>query len=234
MLLSFAVLLICASVSFAQTRIHNLPYTITSSDSYDIDTDLTSTGNGIIVQADNVTIDLKGHTIKGSGSGIGVNVGSSNAVEIRNGTITYFATGISTGEGTASTKVSDMRVIGNTGTAVIVDLGSIVENTLISGNGGSGINALGALIRNNSIYNNDGDGIYAQQSVILNNMVDSSGGYGIRTNYSTVKNNYVQSSSSGGFFLQGYSLVDGNTAFSNSSYNMSSCSTCSFGTNVAP
>src|SRR5262245_19228596 len=50
--------------------------------------------NFMTVEAENVTIDLGGHTVKGSGNGRGVEAFHRLGLKIRNGTITGFAWGI--------------------------------------------------------------------------------------------------------------------------------------------
>ena len=73
--------------------------------SFTVANDLTCTGDGLIVAADNVTVDLGGHTLTGPGMGpqtwplpqldsVGVRAGSHTGVTIRNGKTTAFSTGI--------------------------------------------------------------------------------------------------------------------------------------------
>src|SRR6266540_2953750 len=67
--------------------------------------DMTCTTDGFVINADNVTLDLGGHTITGPGMGpqtwpapqldtVGVRTGGHTNVTIRNGTISQFSTGI--------------------------------------------------------------------------------------------------------------------------------------------
>jgi hypothetical protein len=61
--------------------------------------DLQCRGDGLLVGADDLTIDLNGHRISGSGSGTAIRTdtpaGPFGSVRVRNGTIRDFATGIS-------------------------------------------------------------------------------------------------------------------------------------------
>ena len=95
------------------TRINTLPYTISAPGYYYLGGNLTYTGgDGITVNADNITLDLMGFTLTGpnvssSASAIYIGVGREN-VEVRNGTLTGWNCGI--GEGSPLCKAS--RVIG--------------------------------------------------------------------------------------------------------------------------
>src|SRR4030095_6743783 len=59
-----------------------------------LDFDLSCPGDGLFVDADGVTINLNGHTIAGSGVGVGITVRVRHDVVIQGGTITDFVTGI--------------------------------------------------------------------------------------------------------------------------------------------
>ena len=61
-----------------------------------LDYDLACPGNGFIVGADGITIDLNGHTISGSGTGAGVNVTGRTNISIVGGTIRNFLAGVLT------------------------------------------------------------------------------------------------------------------------------------------
>jgi parallel beta-helix repeat protein len=75
------------------------------SESFTLANDLTCAGDGMVIVADNVTVDLGGHTLTGPGMGpqtwplpqldsVGVRVGGHTGVTIRNGKTTAFSTGI--------------------------------------------------------------------------------------------------------------------------------------------
>jgi hypothetical protein len=55
--------------------------------------DLNCPGDGLVVGADDVTLDLGGHTITGTGTGVGLTVANQSNVTVRNGTIADFQTG---------------------------------------------------------------------------------------------------------------------------------------------
>jgi parallel beta-helix repeat protein len=59
-----------------------------------LDSDLSCPGDGLFVGADGIKINLNGHTITGSGVGVGITVRARHDVVIQGGTITDFVTGI--------------------------------------------------------------------------------------------------------------------------------------------
>jgi len=59
-----------------------------------LDQDLACAGNGLVVGADNITIDLNGHTIAGPGTAIGIRIALRTGVTVRGGTVRHFETGI--------------------------------------------------------------------------------------------------------------------------------------------
>jgi parallel beta-helix repeat protein len=77
-----------------------------------LDQDLTCLGAGLIVGADSIKIDLNGHSIAGTGSGVGIAVTGRTDISIAGGTIRNFAVAV--------------RV--NTSTDVVIKHNEIVEN----------------------------------------------------------------------------------------------------------
>jgi len=75
-----------------QVRAQESPIEVWSD--YTLDRDITFVGDGFIVKADNVTLDLNGHTITEGGEGIGVNLTEVNGVTVKNGEISNFSFGI--------------------------------------------------------------------------------------------------------------------------------------------
>ena len=75
------------------------------SESFTLANDMTCQGDGMVIVADNVTVDLGGHTLTGPGMGpqtwplpqldsVGVRVGGHTGVTVRNGKTQMFSTGI--------------------------------------------------------------------------------------------------------------------------------------------
>src|SRR5207248_9596039 len=84
------------------------------SESFTLANDLTCEKDGMVIVADNVTVDLGGHTLAGPGMGpqtwplpqlhsVGVRVAGRSGVTIRNGKTVAFSTGIYFVDTTAST-----------------------------------------------------------------------------------------------------------------------------------
>lgn len=75
--------------------ISSIGYNITAPGSYYVTTNLTGITNGIVIAADNVTLDLGGFTLTGSGLYTGiVLLGTHTNIVIRDGTVTKFGAGI--------------------------------------------------------------------------------------------------------------------------------------------
>src|ERR671936_827812 len=84
------------------------------SESFRLTNDMRCQGDGMVIVADNVTVDLGGHTLTGPGMGpqtwplpqldsVGVRVSGRSGVTIRNGKTAAFSTGIYLVDTTAST-----------------------------------------------------------------------------------------------------------------------------------
>ncbi|MGB9716466.1 MAG: right-handed parallel beta-helix repeat-containing protein [Thermodesulfovibrionales bacterium] len=205
----------------AATEITSLPYTINSSGSYYITKDLSSTNHGIIVNKNHVTIDLMGHSIKGSSSGgyHGIYINGRTNVEIKNGTIRNFGlNGIYEESNSGNShRIINVRVIGNKGSGIYLNgynnlvqsctvsynyehgiaiyLSSTITGNTVNSNGFSGINTyIGCTIMGNIVNANNSFGIYNYGgSTIISNTVCGNGwdGIFIEEGGSTVKNNTV-------------------------------------------
>ena len=223
------VLLIALASSIASleaaTLINSLPYTINSQGSYYINKNLSSTGNGILVKRNNVTIDLRGYTIRGPGTGVnygiymqGAGAGLTN-VEIKNGTVRNFGhSGIR--ESYASGKnhrVINVRAISN-GVYGIGLNGSnhLIEGCTVSHNGNVGIynGGYGSTITGNTSYHNKGAGIHAGDGC-------------------TVTGNTAYDNENGGITAFDGSTVSGNTAYSNGGDGIKTDSGCTVKNNTA-
>lgn len=78
----------------------------------ELDHDLSCAGNGLIVGANGIKLDLNGHTITGSGVGFGISVIGRTGVSIVRGTVRNFVAGVRVMNSTAIV-VKDNQFIGN-------------------------------------------------------------------------------------------------------------------------
>ncbi|MBU4446981.1 MAG: hypothetical protein KKD99_00240, partial [Proteobacteria bacterium] len=105
------------------TKINSLPYTINTPGFYYFGGNLTynGSGNAITVNVDNVTIDLMGFSLTYNGSSStpdGIHMHERSNVEIRNGTISGFFTGINEDSANGTNhRVINIRADSNTRTA---------------------------------------------------------------------------------------------------------------------
>jgi parallel beta-helix repeat protein len=195
--------------------IPSLPYTIENSGSYYITGDLTSTGDGIIVNADNVTINLMGYSIIGPGkeSNTGILMNHSFNIEVRNGTVQNFGRyGIYEADENSGSlyRIIEVRVIGNGlsgmafyGSGGIAAPGNLIKNCTAANNGFFGIRSgPGSVVEGNVAYNNQSDGIVAEEGC-------------------NVINNASYSNNGSGFQIEGSCTVIGNTANLNNFHGMS-------------
>ena len=152
--------------------------------------DLSCAGDGLMIGASDVTLDLAGHTISGAGTGIGVWSFSSYVVTIENGTIRNFGSGIVLFDGgqRGTATISNMSITGNSGDGI--DLGGdswldAVTGNTVSHNQGDGIHARyandGTTFQGNHVFSNGGVGLHVDQasSTFIDNDVRRNGDDGI-------------------------------------------------------
>jgi parallel beta-helix repeat protein len=109
---------------------------------------------GLVVGAPNITIDLGGHRIEGSGTGAGVdNSAGHDGVTIRNGIVSDFPTGIHL-EGASGNRLESLLVRGNElGVRLVGSTGNTIRG-VSARDGGEGIR-LEDLSNDNSLAAND-------------------------------------------------------------------------------
>ncbi len=128
-----------------------VPFTITEPGSYYLTANLTAAGSGVIIEADNVTLDLMGFTLTGSGGGASHGVlinGSTNIpihnVVVRNGILRNFGNGV---RAAYSHNCRFERLIAADNTLAGINLhaykgncnGNVIADCSISGNGTYGV-----------------------------------------------------------------------------------------------
>ena len=212
------------------TRITSLPYTINNAGFYYLARDLTAGAEGIIVNVNDVTIDLMGFGLAGSGvaPGLhGINVSSYSNVEIRNGTVRNFTgDGIHSVAGMSKNRIINMR-IANNGASGINFQGQkhLIQNCTISDNGINGIHIFlgrGCKISDNVVCDNGANGIACTGygNSLINNVVANNGDYGFNLSYLIDTAVY---------------LIVGNTAYNNGGGSLNGIPPAArFGVNAGP
>ena len=141
-----------------------------------LDSDLVNCpGDGMVVGASNVTLNLNGHTVSGQGSGTGILVGDPNhnpdvspcasgGAIVVNGTVEGFGHGVAYWYADGQADVSHM-VLRRNGTGLIDERGCAdlrAERNTVTDNSGDGVDTafIGFDIRSNTITDNGGEGFY--------------------------------------------------------------------------
>jgi CSLREA domain-containing protein len=189
-------------------------------------------GNGLVVGASNITIDLNGRTLDGINLGVGVlNNGFDNVV-ITNGFIQEFDFAVQLNPGTAGNVVSALRTLSNQDGGIQLSnadqagVGNTIQGNTVDGSF-YGIALLdgtsGALVRNNTVLNVPEHGIYLLSSGgnrVEANSVSFSGGAGVGlegADGNSVIGNQLSDNSEGGVMVGGdllpanNNLIEGNT-----------------------
>jgi parallel beta-helix repeat protein len=177
-----------------------------------LDHDLTCAGNGLIMGADGITIDLKGHTISGSGTGVGISVIGRTGVSIVGGTVQRFTTGVLIANSTAVVVKGNQLIANVDGIDFQAgSIGNTIKENHFQDNGTRGLMIrLGTsanVIKENTFAGNR-VGILmfgAVNTTVKENVVSGSGLAGIRFNVAATGNllaeNTVSSNPAGIEFL---------------------------------
>ena len=160
---------------------------------------------GIVIGADNVTLDMNGFTISGNpgaGEGPGISVFERTGVTVRNGTVTQFDAGVAIERGSGNT-VHNMQLVGNRsagsdygdGVALFRSNNNRITGNQVRNNGPySGIGLIGSAFNvidgnkitdNNQSANNTAgirleNGPPSNDNIVTNNLVTTSGTFGIQ------------------------------------------------------
>jgi len=170
------------------TRITSLPYPISAPGSYYLGSNLTyaGTGDGITIApgVNHVTLDLMGFSLNGSGSGrYGIYLNVSRNVEIRNGTVTGWGTGIrADSDLDILHRIINVRVVGNNGGIFLSGRGHLVkgcEVTASAANNAIFISKEGT-VSGCTVKFGDYLGINTHGGIISDNVVTGTGSEGPR------------------------------------------------------
>ena len=143
-----------------------------------------TTGAALIVQSG--TLDLNGHVVHGTGTGVGVLLAGTGA-SLVNGTVRHFDIGVSVTS--ANTLIRDARVADNTRIGVTYrEFASpaMLDSSTIVANGGDGVQNAGdqrLTVQSSTISRNGGSGIdgqpHADGGFYHDNRIARNAGYGI-------------------------------------------------------
>jgi hypothetical protein len=220
-----------------RTPISACGITITLSGSYYVTQNLSITGGTCItVAANDVTIDLNGFTVTGGGptSPYGIYINNVSNVEVRNGTIKNFSSGVyayneDIPTQTSSNRVINVRAMGNHNAGIQLDSQyNLIKECTVANNVGYGIAAnYGSTITNNLAYaNQNGIGSGIDCTITNNRVYDNlqngiiAGGVNTVTHNAVYHNNSSGSVTNGGLYLTPNNIAKNNTLFANFPNNM--------------
>ena len=199
LLMALGTVLFSAAVHADEGRIDVTgPMTISTSGSYILVNDISPSFTGIFIDSSNVKLDLNGFTISGgSDDGITILPKYMN-IEVTNGAVTRFGRhGVFIPGASAHSrniKISRLRVSENKidGISMEGNTGFIIEDCLISHNGGTGIYAFSSGLVLNSLVNSNNTGLFGaafgtgrlgyRSNAFFNNSTNVSGGTNLGSN----------------------------------------------------
>lgn len=165
------------------------PVTISRSGSYRLSSNLTvsSLHDGIVIAADNVTLDLNGFTISGDGTGNSGNCvdgsGFRRAIAVRNGSLTNCFNAIDLSVSTG-VEVHQVRAFRNRSFGIAVGRGANVNGNTVFENAFRGIRAgVDSIVSGNAAFGNADIGIdVVCPSNVVGNSVTGIGSIGVFEN----------------------------------------------------
>lgn len=136
-----------------RTPIGSLPFIVAAPGSYYLATNLTGlpATDGIIVQADHVTIDLRGFALQGGGGGRGIVVlGNHNNLKVWNGTVTGWSAQGILADTASNSQFERLRLSQNGMAGLQAGAGSTIDACVAESNLGEGVSVLERCLIQNS------------------------------------------------------------------------------------
>lgn len=187
--------------------------TVSTPGNFVVTKNLNASGDCLTITASNVNIDLKGHTIRGDGTGNGIVGSNLQNIVIDDGTITNFALGISLTmslNGASDDTIENLTVSNNTGGGILVDgCCNTFANLTVNNNGGSGLkNSQCCSTVSNVVANhNAGDGMDLLDCcfVVEHSTANGNAGSGILSNdcCSAINDTIASNNNGDGLDLEG-------------------------------
>lgn len=127
-------------------------------------------GDGLVIGAPRLIVDLGGHVVDGTGLGTGIRVDGYASVTVRNGTVQEFDHGVGLAPDTAGSVVESLTLRLNQLSGLQLfdaGAGNVIRNNAVHDNG-DGIALLsgtsGAVVVGNSVVRNSGNGLRVRDS----------------------------------------------------------------------
>lgn len=182
---ALALIIFAVSPSRADTGVSACG-TLSVAGNYFLTKNLTSTGTCITVASEGVSLDMKGHTITGNGTGDGITDGGGafESMAIANGKIRNFSVGIGL-DNSCCVVIRNVDSSKNTDTGVLIGkCCGALDSVTANNNGSVGIMALDCCYSMNNIQANNngaGGGIVATDccTTIANSTISNNGGTGV-------------------------------------------------------
>jgi parallel beta-helix repeat protein len=178
-------LVLAAAPARADTAVSDCG-TLTTAGNYFLTKNITATGTCIIVGSEGVSLDMKGFTITGNGTGDGISDGGGHfeSMAIANGSIRNFDVGIGL-DSSCCVVIRNVNASNNTETGILVgNCCGTLDAITANGNGTVGVMALDCCFTLNNIQasgNGGGGGIVSTNccTTISNSTVTNNGGTGV-------------------------------------------------------
>jgi len=148
-----------------RTPVTNLPYTISVAGSYYLATNLMGGANttGVVVQADNVSVDLNGFAIIGAGGSVGPGIfvsGSRANLSVRNGAVRDWGNDGVSAVSAVNAQFERLVISGNSSNGLVCGLNSQIVQCAARLNGRDGIRCVqGSLVKNCLAISNSLNGV---------------------------------------------------------------------------
>jgi parallel beta helix pectate lyase-like protein len=160
--------------------------TLSSAGNYFLTKNLTATGTCIVVGSEGVSLDMKGHTITGNGTGDGISDGGGHfeSMAIANGKIRNFDVGIGL-DTSCCVVIRNVNSSNNTEAGVLIgDCCGTLDSVTANNNGTVGIDALDCCytLYNVQANNNGGGGGIVETdccTTVANSTISGNGGPGV-------------------------------------------------------
>jgi parallel beta-helix repeat protein len=196
--------------------------------------DLACTGDGLVVGAANITLNLGGHTIDGDDDAgdYGISNNGFDNVKIKNGQITDFFEGVKLVGDADKNEITNLEIRSSSGDGIdfstTSDQATVKNNRILQNVTGIDLSATGHTITGNRFVANTGDGmdVRTNGSLVANNVVTLNGNQGMEVTggNNTIQKNLVSRNASFGIALMTAdatsNLVKLNQVFGNGSIGL--------------